>query len=84
MLCSVYKRADRLTPVTDNSSGSKTGLRGPGMWQYSYVPMFLLPITWNGVDIKGVVHPQNDFLSIDYSCLRHLSSKVFFLYLSHF
>ena len=28
--------------------------------------------------IKGVVHPQNDFLSSDYSCLGHLSSIVFF------
>ena len=27
--------------------------------------------------LKGVVHPQNDFLSIDYSCLRQLSSIVF-------
>ena len=27
---------------------------------------------------KGVVHPQNDFLSIDYSCLGDLSSIVFF------
>ena len=29
-------------------------------------------------NVKGVVHPQNDFLSIDYSCLGHLSSIVFF------
>ena len=28
--------------------------------------------------LKGVVHPQNDFLSIDYSWLRHLSSMEFF------
>ena len=27
--------------------------------------------------LKGVVHPQNDFLSIDYSCLGHLSSIAF-------
>ena len=27
--------------------------------------------------IKGVVHPQNDFLSIGYSCLGHLNSIVF-------
>ena len=27
---------------------------------------------------KGVVHPQNDIFSIDYSCLGHLSSMVFF------
>ena len=31
-----------------------------------------------GQSLKGVVHPQNDFLSIDYSCLGHLSSIVFF------
>ena len=29
-------------------------------------------------DLKGVLHPQNDFLSIDYSCLGYLSSIVFF------
>ena len=28
--------------------------------------------------LKGVVHPQNCFLSIGYSCLRHLNSIVFF------
>ena len=31
-----------------------------------------------GFPLKGVVHPQNDFLSIDYSCLGQMSSIVFF------
>ena len=28
--------------------------------------------------LKGVVHPQNDIFSNDYSCHGHLSSMVFF------
>ena len=27
--------------------------------------------------VKGVVHPQNDFFSMDYTCLGHPSSIVF-------
>ena len=36
------------------------------------------PPAWSSPVIKGVVHPQNDFLSIDYSYPGHLSSIVFF------
>ena len=34
--------------------------------------------------LKGVVHPQNDFFPIDYSCLGHLSSTAFFVFFGEF